>query len=147
MTKLPAPPATDSALQKVLEGNLRALIAAQADRALIEQYSRLLSFVKKHGLDGLERKTRKPSMSTRLDSRIPPKNVLELPLEELLRFVTDESVPRKQLEVVAADRFGVPRGSMRSFSNRRMLVDKLRTLIRNEQAHATIRNLAKSDPK
>jgi len=54
-------------------------------------------------------------------------------------MVSNDAIARKDLEFIAIQRFGVPRGSMRSFSNRQMLVDELRTLISNERVHETIR--------
>jgi hypothetical protein len=135
-------------LQKVLESNLNTLIAANADKALVDQYLTLLSVVKRYGLEGLEDrlegKKRRPPHEAQHKL---PDNFVTMSLDELLSLVSDEMLPRKGLEQIAIDRFGVPSGSMRSFSNRRMLVDKLRSLIRNEYAHATIGNLARHDSR
>jgi hypothetical protein len=134
-----------SNLERVLEANLRALIAADADKSLVQEYSVLLSCLTRFGLKGFEQglQSKEKRAPRPDDKRHVPDDLSSMSLEELLTLVDDESVPRKSLERIASDRFGVPRGSMRSFSNRRMLVDKLRALIRNEQAHATIGNLAR----
>ena len=72
-------------------------------------------------------------------------------LGDLEELVNNEGTSRADLEFVAAERFSVPRGSMRSFSNREMLIAKLRTLIGNERTHQTIgavaRGESKRDPK
>jgi hypothetical protein len=64
-------------------------------------------------------------------------------LDDLQTLVNDERVSRKQLERIAIERFSVPRGSMRSFSNKQSLVDKLRSLIDNERAHQIIGAVAR----
>ena len=68
-------------------------------------------------------------------------------LDDIERLVSNDATPRKNLEFVAIQRFSVPRGSMRSFSNRRMLVDKLRALIDNERTHEAIREVARGQAK
>jgi len=68
-------------------------------------------------------------------------------LDDIEKAVSDEATGRKDLECIAIQRFSVPRGSMRRFSNKRMLVDKLRTLINNERAHVTISTVARGQPE
>jgi hypothetical protein len=64
-------------------------------------------------------------------------------LDDLDRIVGNDATPRKDLEFTAVERFSVPRGSMRSFSNRKMLVDKLRVLVDNERTHEAIGEIAR----
>jgi hypothetical protein len=68
-------------------------------------------------------------------------------LDDIAKLVSDEETPRKHLECIAIQRFSVPRGSMRSFSNKRMLVDKILTLIANERTHETIGAVARGQAK
>ena len=68
-------------------------------------------------------------------------------LAEIEKLVMNEGTSRKNLERIAFQRFSVPRGSMRSFSDKQMLVDKLRTLIDNERTHETIGAVARGQSK
>jgi len=68
-------------------------------------------------------------------------------LNDLGRLVNDEAIPRRDLEHIAIQRFSVPRGSMRGFSNKQTLVEKLRSLIDNERAHETIGAVARGEAK
>ncbi|MGO9304923.1 MAG: hypothetical protein ACLP3R_14730, partial [Candidatus Korobacteraceae bacterium] len=67
--------------------------------------------------------------------------------DEILKLLNNEETPRSDLEQIAIVRFSVPSGSMRSFSNKRMLVDKLRTLVENERAHETIGEVARGNSR
>src|SRR4051794_8914279 len=104
-------------LQKVLESNLSALVAADADKALVDQYLALLSVLKRYGLEGIEERLKPPpKRAPREGQRKIPDNFVTMSLEELLALVSDEQLSRKGLEQIAIGRFGVPSGSMRSFS-------------------------------
>jgi hypothetical protein len=69
------------------------------------------------------------------------------PLEELERIVADRTTPRSILESIAITRFSVPRGSMRTFMNKEMLINKLEILIENERTHLTIGAVARGNAK
>jgi hypothetical protein len=68
-------------------------------------------------------------------------------LSEIEQLVNRVDLSRKDLEHIAIQRFSVPRGSMRSFSNRQMLLDKLHSLISNERTHETISSVARGEGK
>src|ERR1700733_7082789 len=96
-----------SSLQKVLESNLSALIAADADQVLVDQYLALLSVLKRYGLDGLEDRLQVKKKSSPQDGQHKvPDNFVTMSLDELLTLVSDELLPRKGLEQIAIDRFG-----------------------------------------
>lgn len=137
-------------LLKVLTAHYRALVAARSDETILRQYASLLRILKSkrpHFLD--ERGDSKAARSAH-SRPLPTINEDELrkaSLNDLERIVTDAGTARKDLEFIAIRRFSVPHGSMRSFSNKEMLVDKLRSLIGNERTHETIGGVAREQGK
>lgn len=146
MTQKKSASGKHTSLYSVLAAHLRSLIAAGCDPDIVNEYSDLLRLLKSrnersreyyfpHADDSNFRQSVKPAARDL--------SIMDASLDELLNIATDETTARKDLERIAIQRFGVPRGSMRSFSNRRILVEKLRALIRNELAHETIGRVAR----
>jgi hypothetical protein len=136
-------------LLKVLTANYNALVSAHSDETVLRQYSALLRFLRSQPINFLEvhsQPKRRNDESLLLPS-IRGEELQTVPLDELERLVNDDEISRKHLERIAIDRFSVPRGSMRSFSNRQMLVEKLRSLIDNERAHQIIGVVARGPKK
>jgi hypothetical protein len=136
-------------LLNVLTAHFHALVAAGSDETILRQYSALLRFLKS-GKGELLEAAAHAERRARASRPLPTLSEEELrraSLDDLARLVSDEATPRKELEFIAIQRFSVPRGSMRSFSNKRMLVDKLLTLIANERTHETIGAVARGQAK
>ena len=135
-------------LLKVLATHFHSLASAKCDEVLLKQYSALLRFLRSRKGRSLEElfgaADRHRSRGT---ATLNTEQLREMTLEKLEKLVNDEATTRANLEFVAAERFSVPRGSMRSFSNRQMLVAKLRTLIANERTHQTIGAVARGQGK
>ncbi len=133
------------ALYRVLAANYKVLVEAQSPEPLLRDYSDLLRFLRSSKArfepQDLAGKAAPPKDSDYANLN----SVMQMSLEELEARIEDPRTPRKMLEFVAMNRFSVPKGSMRSFSNRVMLRDKLLTLVRNERAHQTIGNMARSE--
>lgn len=140
-------PSDIGTLVRVLSKQYDALVSANSDQTLISNYFALIQFLQSATKDEKERifSTHNPRTikRSRSDSQYHDSDIAQLSIGELEKIINDKNTPRTLLERIAIQRFRVPRGSMRSFSNRRMLVDKLSTLIRNEQAHAIIDNVAR----
>jgi hypothetical protein len=134
-------------LLDVLKAHLQSLVSARSDETLIRQYSELLRFLRSQPRGFLDRPVHLKGHSARprLTSGLNDEDLTTASLVEVERLVEDAATPRVDLEVIAMRRFGVPSGSMRSFSNKQMLLDKLRSLIRNERAHSTIGALARGE--
>jgi len=133
-------------LLKVLTAHYHALACARSDETVLKQYAALLRFLRSKHASFLEEHGKPKRTGTERPLLSPTINEDELrnaSLDELERIVSDGGTSRKNLEFIAIQRFSVPRGSMRSFSNKQMLVDKLRTLIRNERTHETIGAVAR----
>jgi hypothetical protein len=140
-------PAGMDRLIQVLVEQRRALVAAQSDEGLLDRYGALIRFLRGATAQELERIFPQHASSSKSTAPEEPElseaEIANMPRAEIERFVNDESTPRKHLERIAIYRFQVPRGSMRRFSNRDMLIDKLSTLLRNEQAHSAIEAVAR----
>jgi hypothetical protein len=138
------------ALLKVLTAHYHALVSARSDETVLTQYAALLRFLKSRSAQFLQypghAKHRVPERS-RLSPTITENELRAASLDDLEKLVSDERTSRIDLEFIAIQRFSVPRGSMRSFSNKQMLVDKLRTLIGNERTHETIGAVARGQDK
>ena len=132
-------------LLKVLTAQFNALVSARSDEAVLRQYSALLRFLKSRPADFLERfaHARHRSDPHPISTGLSEEDVARASLDDLEKLVNDEATPRRDMERIAIQRFSVPRGSMRSFSNKEALVDKLRSLIDNERAHETIGAVAR----
>lgn len=135
-------------LLKVLTAHYHGLAAARSDETVLQQYAALLRFLKSKNqfLDELVH----PKHRTHTRKLLPTFSDQELrgaSLDDIDKLISDEATTRRELEYIAIQRFSVPSGSMRSFSNRQMLVDKLRTLIRNERTHETIGAVARGQSK
>jgi hypothetical protein len=133
-------------LVRVLSDQRRVLATAGSNARIVDEYGALIQFLKSATSVELCRifpnltKTRKKGIE---EPEWSEEQLADLSAVEVQRFIADESTSRKSLERIAIYRFRVPRGSMRSFSNRDMLIEKLSTLLRNEQAHTTIETVAR----
>ena len=135
-------------LLKVLSKHYNILVSTGSDQAFLKNYSALLKFLRSAKREDINHIFFRPTALVQKLAQSEPKftdsDIANFSIEELEKLLNDNATPRKFLERIAIHRFKVPQGSMRSFSNRRMLVEKLATLIRNEQAHATIDTVARS---
>jgi hypothetical protein len=137
----------NEALVKVLSAHYKALVEARSDEFILKQYSNLLRYLRSSDCKFLENSgSSDVETSHREQSSLFSNHELRnATLNELEALIDDESTPRRGLESIAIERFSVPKGSMRSFPNRKLLIDKLRTLIRNERAHETIGIVAREN--
>jgi hypothetical protein len=138
-------PSGAAALLKVLTEQRRVLIAANGHKSVIEQYTSLLGFLKSASDEELHRILRiTPIVHNKIvEVERSEAQISNMSLGEIQALIAEDSTSRKLLERIAIYRFRVPRGSMRSFSNRKMLIEKLSTLLQNEQTHATIEDVAR----
>lgn len=136
-------------LLKVLTAHYHSLVAARSDETILKQYAALLRFLRSGKTQFLEERgqSKHRADTRKLMPTMSDEELRRASLDDIDRLVSDESTTRKNLEYIAIQRFSVPRGSMRSFSNRQMLVEKLRTLISNERTHETISAVARGQAK
>lgn len=129
-------------LLKVLTAHYNSLVLARSDESLVREYAALLRFLRSRQGKAIIRDKQRTGNSVRAQSNLTEEQLRTASLDDIAGLVMNDETPRKDLEFIAIERFSVPRGSMRSFSNRQMLVDKLRTLIENERIHQTITAVA-----
>jgi len=134
-------------LLKLLDEQHRVLIAAGGDKRIILEHGALIHFLKCATTSELNRifamSRTVPSQARSEPDLLPETELADISSGEVEKIIENEATPRRYLESIAIHRFKVPRGSMRSFSNRTMLVEKLQTMLRNEQAHVAIETVAR----
>ena len=137
------------ALLRVLTAHYHSLVAAGSDEIILKRYAALLHFLKSGNTQFLGKSfgSKQRSDTRKILPTFSDEELRRASLDDIDKFVSDEQTTRRDLEYIAIQRFSVPRGSMRSFSNKQMLVDKLRTLIRNERTHETIGAVARGQVK
>ena len=150
-SKKEAAPDSFATLQKVLSKHYDSLVAAGSDAALLKSYSSLLKYLKQVNFLEKNRMFVDEQKASAGVSKKTPKftndEISNLPIGTIEKLINDQEVSRELLESIAIHRFKVPKGSMRSFSNRRMLVEKLMTLASNEAAHLIIDTVARGEPR
>lgn len=128
---------------RLIEMQRKILAESDAPSDLLDAYSRIVRHLNKQSvreiqkLMGIDR----PPVDTD-GTTISPDILQRMTKAEVERLIASPDTPRKQLENVAVYRFGVPKGSMRSFSNVARLRDKLQTLVDNERSHDIIGSIA-----
>jgi hypothetical protein len=143
---LEAPALKAERLVKLLSDQRRALVTAGCDETILVQYAALIRFLKSATANEIGRIFVEPAITRKTEAEETEwsdEQVSNMPGAKVQSVIDDDSTLRKLLERIAILRFHVPRGSMRSFSNRQMLVAKLLTLLQNEQTHATIETVAR----
>jgi hypothetical protein len=135
-----------STLLRILGEQRRVLMIAGCDSHILTQYSAFLQFLQSASSEELFRIFGETlgAHRERYSLEQGELEISNMSASEVENIINDDNTPRKTLEKIAIYRFRVPRGSMRSFSNRDMLVEKLSTLLRNEQAHRAIETVARA---
>lgn len=135
-------------LLRVLTAQYDTLRVARSDPALLDKFAALLKYPRSVNLDDMERILSVqilPKISNTSSFDIANGPLADVSLDEIERIANNEATSRKELEQIAIQRFKVPKGSMRSFSTKDMLVEKILTLVRNERAHTIIGNVARGE--
>lgn len=135
-----------TALLGLLTKQYELLVAAKCDESILKEFSALLRSLRNAKVSEHKGIFESGTSSARGRQRLPQvsdETIARMSLGDVEKLLDDDTTPRKLLERVAILRFRVPKGSMRSFANRRMLIDKLAALVGNEQAHTTIETVAR----
>lgn len=135
------------ALLKLLASTLKYLEGINVDPSLLKSYRQLLRHLRtrparsiseilgnaRGGPETAEEKYERP---------LSDEEILGLTAKEIVDRALNSKVSRKDLEKIAAVRFGVTRGALSTLRSRDALVEKLRTLIDNEGTHDSIARVA-----
>jgi hypothetical protein len=129
----------------VLSEHYKALAEAGSPKALLEDYAQLLRGLgaQKEPYSHHKAKRRYPNGSEPDARALDISSLLDAPLERLESAINDSETSRRALEALAVQRFSVPKGSLRQYSNKQLLTEKLRSLIHSERTHQTIGEIAR----
>ncbi|WP_448658656.1 hypothetical protein ACPVPU_14395 [Sphingomonas sp. CJ99] len=133
---------------KIIDGQRRLLSEAGADAELISSFDAIVRHLHRLPESQVYRiiEGARPSGEDRA-KREKIEAASRLSLSHVEAAVDNNELTRSDLEAIAIGRFQVPRGSMRSIGNIENLRDKIRTLVQNERAHATITKVARETKK
>ena len=126
---------------------LKYLESNKSDSVLIRDYKCLQSYLRNLSDDEIFT-ILTPKAKKALSTRTQPISELEdcqienLTVEQVEEELLKDKVTRKYLERIAIVRFGASKGGVSSLRNREAVIEKLHTLINNEQTHKTIARLA-----
>ncbi|NIK46525.1 hypothetical protein [Variibacter gotjawalensis] len=133
---------------RILDAYRRSLVHADASDDILRAYSAILRHLRSEKVEQAIERDAAPKNASATSVVIPPhETVAKLTLEEVERLANDENSPRKLLEALAVARFGVPKGSLRSFSNIASLKERIFTHIQNERTHQTISSVAREQKR
>lgn len=127
---------------KIIEAHRKVLADAGCSKELLAVYGEIVRHLNRatnrdiNRILGGDRRSREPLTSSQTQY------LKGLTQSDVKQMISDPHLSRKSLEDIAIHRFGVPKGSMRSFSNIDRLRQKLSTLIENEQSHDIIESIA-----
>jgi hypothetical protein len=131
------------------ERTLKYLQSIEFDPELLDTYRTVLHHLRTrtdeqiHSI--LELGTRQKVQKRETATDDPADIAIErMTLDQVREHVTRESTSRRLLERIAAIRFGVTRGAISSAKSRDALIEKITTLVRNEDTHGSITRAVES---
>ncbi|HEY2070610.1 MAG TPA: hypothetical protein VGG48_13725 [Rhizomicrobium sp.] len=130
---------------KFLQAQRHALIETGADDDVIAALTAILQHVASLSPEEIRRKASRAPIATSYSSalaKLPLRDASQMSVAEIEGILANPDTPRKILEAIAVAKFHFPRGSLRSLSNLEMLRSKIRSLLDNQRAHATIHFVA-----
>lgn len=127
----------------LLERNLRYLESVGLSPSTAKAYRRTITFLKRRTDSEIASIVRGPKRGASMAaSRTGPdmsdEEIVALSGAQIEVLLSSGRVSRRFLERLASLRFGVSVGGLSTLRNRDALVDKLRTLLRNESTHDAI---------
>jgi hypothetical protein len=123
------------------------LEALNIDPSLLRSYKQLLRFLRSqppetvaHILYGTVPAGEKVSKKPQPD--LSEQEIRAMTIENIVALASNEKTPRRHLEQIATVRFGMTKGGLSALQNRHALLEKLFTLIGNENTHESIARAA-----
>lgn len=134
----------------LLEKNLRYVESLGMDEQTLQDYRKVLSYLRARSPDEIDRILEKPtSRKTRQTDTEPDltdEEIGRLKGEQIKRFLAAQKVSRSFLERLASIRFGVTKGALSTLRNREALVGKIQTLLAHEGTHEAISRAGMDQP-
>jgi hypothetical protein len=134
-------------LLEVLAHTGKYLEVLNSDPVLLQSYRQLLRFLRSRPPEAIAEILRGTGQSSqKVERKIQPslseEEIRAMPIQKILDLASTKETPRKDLEQIASVRFGVTRGGLSALRSRDALGEKIRTLVSNENAHASITRAA-----
>ena len=130
------------AVLRVLEKQIACAELAHADPEFIECFKNVHAFLRSQRGHDIGSIISKGMVEKRLPTVVSDEAIAAMSADDADGLVSDTTTTRQELERLATYRFSMTRGELSALSNRRMLVDKLSSLIANERTHAAIERAA-----
>lgn len=127
----------------LLESNLKYLERVGLSPPTAKAYRRTITFLKRRTeseITSIVRGSRRSASiaTSRTGPDMSDEEIVALTGAQVEVLLSSRTVSRRFLERLASLRFGVSAGGLSTLRNRAALVDKLRTLLRNESTHDAI---------
>lgn len=129
-------------LLSILARHLQYLESVKADPELLKVFDHVLRYLNatpyRNMLEGqIGYQYWAPHYKTP-DNSILDQNISQLSLEEVQRIIKDERSTRRYLEEIGIFRFGMTKSDVSKTKNKRILIDRLKSIIDNEMTHESI---------
>lgn len=130
-------------LIQILDLNYKSLEKANSGTNLLQVYSNLLSFLKTRNeteiLQIISTNHNKQRIKQKAgEDQFDDHRLSSIGLNEVEKIIDSEEVTKKTIERIAIVRFNMTKGEVSSISNRRKLVENIKSLIANERTHEAI---------
>ena len=134
-------------LLEVLAHTVKYLEVLNIDPALLKSYGQLLRFLRSRPPEAIPEILRGTGQSShKAERKVQPglseQEIRAMPMDKILDLASNKETSRKELEQIASVRFGVTRGGLSVLRSRDALGEKIRTLVSNENAHASLTRAA-----
>jgi hypothetical protein len=135
-------------LVRVLGDSAKFLERLKIDPGILESFRHLLRFLRSRPEEAIaeiiQGSTRRSKNATSaIESDLSEDEIQAMSTKRILELAANEETTRRNLERIASVRFGVTKGALSALRNRQALVEKLCTLVRNEDAHGSITRIAR----
>lgn len=146
-----APPSVDNFndVLHILDKNLKYVEQLGIPAQTIHAYKKILAYLRGcskadieniFGVKSFDIKSKQQSAAEFLE--ISEKDILELSPARVFDIIADQKMPRRILEQVAAQRFGLTKGGISSLRTRSALVEKMVRMLEHEATHQSIARVA-----
>jgi hypothetical protein len=113
------------------------------DQSVLKSYERLLRYLRAQPIASVQEilgevPPRKSRAAQVHPTELTDREILEMSPSSILAAASDRLVPRREIERIAVLRFGMTAGGLSYLRSRHALIEKLRTLIGNEDTHESI---------
>lgn len=131
---------------QLFEKNLKYIESIGIDKSHLQTYRRILNHLNSKNIaeiyEVLDTNLTQKKKKTTLTSQLTDDDLKKLGRDEVKKLLYYEKPTRSTLERMATVRFSVPRGSLSVLRTREALIQKILTLLANEDTHEAISHAA-----